>query len=99
MPAAGQSRSRWPRGRQGWRGSDGRGSASVEQLGASEFRVIFDAKMRLYFVTQFCNPMAYFWLTNGNNAKRGNAREACIDAGWQRTETYYDKLKNGLLAV
>jgi len=75
------------------------GGASVEQLGASEFRVIFDVKMRLYFVTRFCNPMACFWMTNGNNAKRSNTREACIHAAWQRTETYYDKLKNALLAV
>ena len=43
--------------------------------------------------------MACFWLTNGNNAKRGIIREACIHGGWQRTETYYDKLKNALLAV
>ena len=75
------------------------GRASVEQLGASEFRVIFDVKMRLYFVTRFCNPMPCFWLTNGNKAKQDNARKAFIHAGWQRTETYYDKLKNGLLAV
>jgi hypothetical protein len=80
---------------------DGRegGRASVEQLGASEFRVIFDVKMRLYFVTRFCNPMPSFWLTNRNNAKQGIPREACIHGAWQRTETYYDKLKNGLLAV
>ncbi len=75
------------------------GRASVEQLGASEFRVIFDVKMRLYFVTRFCNPMACFWLTNGNNAKRSITRKACIHAGLQRTETHYDKLKNALLAV
>jgi hypothetical protein len=43
--------------------------------------------------------MPSFWLTNGNNAKQGNNREACIHAGSQRTETYYDKLKNALLAV
>jgi hypothetical protein len=43
--------------------------------------------------------MACFWLTNGNNAKQGNTREASIYAGLQRTETYYDKLKNALLAV
>jgi hypothetical protein len=43
--------------------------------------------------------MACFWMTNGNNAKRSITREACIYAGSQRTETYYDKLKNALLAV
>jgi len=64
----------------------------VDQLGASEFRVIFDVKLPLYFVTQFCNPMPCFWLTNGNNAKQGNARKAFIHAAWQRTETYYNKL-------
>ncbi len=36
--------------------------------------------------------MPCFWLTNGNNAKQGNARKAFIHAAWQRTETYYNKL-------
>ena len=43
------------------------GRASVDQLGASEFRVIFDVKMRLYFVTRFCNPVACFWLHVGKD--------------------------------
>jgi hypothetical protein len=43
--------------------------------------------------------MAVFWLTNRNNAKRDNRREACIYAGLQRTETNYDKLKNGPMLV
>jgi len=63
------------------------------------WRCKLNANVRLYFVTRFCNPMAYFWMTNGNNAEQGITREACIHAGWQRTETYYDKLKNALLAV
>ena len=63
------------------------------------WRCKLNANVRFNFVTRFCNPMPCFWLTNGNNAKQGNARKAFIHAAWQRTETYYDKLKNALLAV